>query len=377
MRLGLWAVALFVAALGAARADTPGAAPPAQSPEEILQKQRAELAAQPLDKSIWRAESDGSFTHLMSGLQCPAKIGDYAVAKPVTFDHVGLDVSCDYTNAVGTEVTLYLTRRNGQPIGDDLAKANAELRQFHPDLTLLPDSGEGALSDDPLWKRTLYAGNKNTLHSGIWMRDLSGWTMEFRASYVPGISGDAVALMETLSKQALATAGAHLAACDAAPPVTRGGTIVNDDAMMMEFVLIAGAGDDITGAKPEPENWCVERPATDLGPTLFWRNIGGDGHVGDVDRLTIAGRDPPQTLLIESEPLLGLVADADKKSDAPPSYVATLVQGPHQLIVAVFRGRPSAEDAFNLARDVLTGKRKPLAERDAGTKKITIFMDGK
>lgn len=382
LRFGICAIALSFALSGPAFADAT-TAPPPNDPDALLRQQAAALDAKPLSKFIWQMSDDGSALHLQSGLVCPAKWGAFTRGRPATFDTLGTDIGCDYQNGLGTEVTMYLTQRHGQWPGDDLAKAQAELQQFHPGYTLLPPSAEGALECDAPWKRVLYGGNKDTLHSGIWLRDLGGWTLEFRASYAAISAGDAVAAMNALAAQALSSAGTHLAACAAAAPVERTGTAVTDDATLMMMVILAAAATgaaDIdkskdADAKPVahlPENWCVE-PAGNSA-ALFWRNIASDNHNGAVDRLTVDGETNQQVIVVEGAPLLALVANTGARADAPLTHMVTLTQGTLIYILGIYDGRPSAADVFALARDILTEKRKPLAARDMKTGKVNIYM---
>ena len=61
----------------------------------------------------------------------------------------------------------------------------------------------------------------------------------------------------------------------------------------------------------------------------------------------------------------------DKKNELT---VAKGALGKNLFVLAFYDGRPPADEVFALARDVLTGKRKPLLMRDMETKQITIYM---
>lgn len=345
-----------------------GSSPPSGSDD--LAKQRAELEARGVPSYVWQIGSDGAATHRQTGLVCPAAVGSFVRVKPTTFDRRGLDVGCDYETELGASVTLYLTQRHGQSVDDDLAKAQTELGQYHPDYTLLPAGPEGALSDDAAWRRAMYDAHKGTTHSGIWIRDLSGWTLEYRATYATGSTAEAVAVMETLTKQAVTTAGTHLSACAAAAPIERKGTEDSSSSSVMAMTLMSAVPDD--SAPAQAENWCVEPVTDEIGPTVFWRNIASDEHSGAVDRLTIDDDKGQDTIVIAGAPLLSIVDDQSGHKDLPLAHVATLTRGTKVYILAIYRGRPSAADVFGLARDLFGGKRQPLAVRDG--KNVTVTM---
>src|SRR6476620_3822910 len=107
--------ALVIAAVQPALADKPPAEPDAPGA-------RAH-ASQPLYKSIWRRDDKGDIVHLQSGLACDARVGDFARVDIRAYKSSGLDVSCNYLDAQKNFITMYLTRRAGQTLADDMAEA--------------------------------------------------------------------------------------------------------------------------------------------------------------------------------------------------------------------------------------------------------------
>ena len=309
----LFGLILWLAA-GAALADTPPNASAASAQT---------TAAQTPPLSIWVPEKDG-YRHLQSGLVCPASLLGYRRTETSFFDDYGLDVGCNYAGH-GRGVTLYLTRRAGSGIDAAMAEAKRELLQFGADKHPQTLGNKTSTANGLNWMVALY-GEDGGAHSGIWIADLDGWTLEFRATYPAADEEATIADLAAFADAAKASAGPTLDACSKSQTPQRRGTLItdqkaNEGAAMMTSILggaaLAAAADpkNKDDVKEEPLFWCPEAPLqSGAHGMLFWRAVKADGSDGRSDKISLMTRDEPPVLMLSGDSLAGLVEAANDKS---------------------------------------------------------------
>jgi hypothetical protein len=248
--------------------------------------------SQPL--SIWRPVGDGGQEHLQSGLLCPLAFAGYSRTQIDLYDHAGLDVSCNF--AIGhRDITVYLTRRSDSTIEDAMAEAKRELFQVRAALEPKPISETRPSVGGIAWDTALYSLNGG-FRTAIWMADLDGWTLEYRASYPDGDEDQVLADIATLTAIVQKSAGARLDLCHRSPVPTRTGQVVTEpkalsQAAMMTALLgggeLAAAAAGKPAAKVADVTWCVEQAIPHgSSPLLYWRGVDQNGVDALTDRLT-------------------------------------------------------------------------------------------
>jgi hypothetical protein len=366
--MGRWIVIACLLAAGAALADaTQAPAPPGQPPPPPLS------VFQPSDAA-------GSWRHLQSGLICPARMGAYLRTRVVVFDQYGLDVGCNY-KAGASDITVYLTRRAGA-LGDVMADAKRGLLQVgasrHP--ALVSDTREAAAG--LTWLTAIYAEDGD-LHSGIWIADLSGWTLEYRATYAATSEADVFADIDRFTAEVQASAAPRLALCARSAPPPRGAAMITDrkdleQSSMMTSILggaALAAAHQGKGKAGLEFTWCPEAPiAKGDVRFLFWRAVNPDGADARFDRLTAMTQGEPPTLALDPDEMAGLVAANSGHGAKTIRWTAAVRTGDHVSIFAYFDGRPDADAAADLLADILAGKVKPVGGYGANGKNITIEM---
>lgn len=357
---------LVLAIGGPALADVPIAGPkPAAAPS-------------PVPKGIWRADEKRGYEHVQSGMICPETIGVRRRRTVETFDKFGLDVGCDYSG-----FTYYLTRRTSGGIPEAMAEAKRELVEgeaaHHPRLTAENHEQDKGLD----WAEAFYADD-NDVSDGIWMADISGWTLEYRVTYP---STDHTRISDEVKSSAmtiLQEVGPRLASCAKALPTERRGRPITDkaavdSASMMTSILGGALAASRSKAQPqEPIFRCAEQAVEQNEvPMLFWRDIRPDGSDALSDEVSVELTDGPLVMSFSSgEP--GLLASLSKeKADQPPQWSATIDAGDRTLIFGYFSGRPTINDMRDLFVAVLTGKAKAVGGYSAKGNAITIMTPSK
>lgn len=314
--------------LAALLAATPAlAAPTGDAPSEQL----------PL--SVWRLTAEGP-EHLQSGFRCPPRIGDLERAGVTTYDGFGLDVSCGW-NSKRSVITVYLTR--GVALDKAYESAKAALMSHNearaPRLIAERQVSMGGLD----WRRADYRLDAAS-ESAIWMADLHGWILEYRATYPEDAAQAVEDQLRAVTDLVLATAGARLDLCGRAEPPERAGREVKPTR--------AAAGDTAAGPGPAP-TFCVEKAWSGEGLNLlFWRGVAADGSDARVDRLT------PMTM--DAPPALESRLDETGTQVGRERWAATITQGAQTSIFAYYEGRPSAETLRPLLVGILRGKARPI-----------------
>jgi hypothetical protein len=357
----------FLASAGVALADTTAGSPPG-SPAKDSDPQ-----------SIWRFDKAKAAEHLQSGLVCPPILRDYARNQLALYDRFGLDVSCNYAGA-DKDLTVYVTRRRTSGVDEDLAEAKRELLEVraerHPKLI-----SETRTSKDGLdWVTTMYAEDGG-VHSGIWMADLKGWTLEYRATYrtplESAVMTDIAALTDTVRK----SAGVRTALCaKSSAPVRQGRAITDKDGLQHAAMLgsLVGGAAGLENEKSPKDvvtlTWCPEQSVERSNASyLFWRGVADDGSDARADRITAMTVGSPPVLDITFDPLLNLV-DEDKGKPAADRWSASMRQGGKTWIYGYYEGRPSPDVVTALFADILSGKAKPLAGYGAEGNSLNITL---
>ncbi len=340
---------------------------------------KTEPAAAPL--SVWRPVAAGAFENPQSGLVCPAKVGEYGRTDLQLYDKFGFDVSCNYLFG-RTDITVYLTRRDAAE-GVDAAMAEAKRELLDVRASLHPQALSDSRSVDAglAWMTALYALDGGR-HSAIWIADLNGWTLEYRATYPAAQDPETTTDLKRFTATVESSAGARLALCAKSTPPTRDGermTARKDleaDAMMTSLLGAAAlaAVQEGKGAEEPPTTWCAEAGVATTNPHMvFWRGVGPDGANADADEISLVSDGPPPTLDIASDQLASLVDDAAHGKDKPPRWTATMRQNDQTLIYAYFAGRPAIADVADLFAQILLGKAKAVGGYSAKGKNITIL----
>jgi len=329
----------------------------------------------PTSKSIWHVNAAGDAVHAQSTLVCPARVGQFKGGHATVHDGFGLDVSCSFDLPNAARITLFLTRRTGQSLQDDFNATRAAIAAHRPDQDLSESPAEN-LAGRTSYLSTSYDLDDGDAAMGVWVADLSGWTLKYRAFYVESARTDTLEALAKLAGQAQTTAAVHLAACAAAPPVVRSGAQITDREHARRLSLIAGmseqAGAENITPLPKNERWCVEsKIEAREAPMLYWRNVANNGADGPVDRLTLMTEEEPPTWLISANATASMLVDA---RDGPGALIHQLTE-PRDGKVFMFtyyRGRPSLATLAPLVRSIIAGQVRPIAKYDPATNTVTL-----
>jgi hypothetical protein len=332
MRLGFFLTCCFCAVAGdALAADAPAAIP----------------------ESVWQRGDDGSGIHQQTSLHCPVRAGAFRLTGLAAIDGFGTDVACVYDREEGDRITLYLTRAQG---GEDFA---VHLR-ISLESIIAVDPGAKPLSvplpvfemRQAVWLGGMFGYDDVPLRSGVWLTDLSGWTLKFRATHEAARERETLAVMGELARVVRASAAPHLAACAASAIPERAGMRIADSARIADIIALAAI--DMAVSVVTPGRWCVEAPHTDGDARLmFWRDAAGDH-----DRVSLMTVDAP--LIFESA------------SQGDGIYRLAVPLEGKLVIVAFFDGRPSDEILMPVIRDAMAGTARPIGVFDpqSGTMEV-------
>lgn len=335
--------------------------------------------------SVWQTAPDRTAQNPQSGWNCPAEVGGFQRTRFTAYNTSGTDVSCNYVDANHVVVTIYLTRRDGgRSLAEDFAEAKRELLQYAPDAVPLPAAEQKTIAGDLGWTSLIYSEKDGTNRSGIWMADVSGWTLEFRTDYEPADEQQAFDEMALLTKDAVDTAGAHLSRCAKSEIPARDGIAVTDkDAIMQDVIVFAaslqvdaGAGKDSLPSEQPPAEWCAEDLVADLQvPVLMWHGLDAKSAAASWDRATLMTIGEPPAVLSRPSLVIALVRKSESQGkDAALAYALTLDDGEETLILGFFTGRPSASALGKPLEDAAQHHLQPLAGVDRKGGKITIYM---
>jgi len=329
----------------------------------------------PISKSIWRIGVGGAAAHAQSTLTCPAQVGQFKGGNATVHDSFGLDVSCSFDLPNTARITVFLTKRTGQSLQDDFNAARAAISSHQPDREMTEGPAEPIAGLRAAFS-TSYAVDDEDATTALWLANLSGWTLKFRALYLDRARTETMAALAELSRQAQSTAGVHLAACASAPSVARNGVQIADQELARRLSLIAGmseqAGTENVTTFPKAERWCVEdKIDAREAPLLYWRNVATGGSDGPVDRLTLMTEEEPPTWLLSTNAAANMLVDA---KDAPGPLIHQLTE-PREgkvFMFAYYRGRPALASLAPLVRRIIAGQAKPIARYDPKTNTVTL-----
>ena len=370
MRSIIGCVALLMLTATPVLADTPTSVDSAQSAI-------ADLRSRPIPKSVWQIDDKGNARHLQSTLHCDADVNGYKRINIITYDKFGLDVSCEYKDDNGDLITIYLTRRSGRTLSDDFTEAKRELTTVTPEATPMADEAQKVFSPDVQWLHLLYSERVGAIDSGIWISDLDGWTLEFRATYAPDRVQSVFDEMSALTVGAQSTAGTHLDLCARALPVQRTAQRVTDKDKLMLLTLVSSTSAAVvdSSTRASDEVWCVEQTIDDPQlPMIFWRNISNTDQAGPVDRLTLMTVGEAPSLEIVSEGGMASILGASDTANGSICHAVTMEEPDRVLFYAYFEGRPDAASLLGVARDVFTSKAGFLSGYDRTKKTIIVAM---
>ena len=368
LRATSWTIVFVCAAPFAANADV--------APAPV-----ANTTQQTIPHSIWRLDDKNDATHLQTGLVCPATSGNFPRVAMRFYKASGLDISCNYRDSEKTLITNYLTRRSTESVADDFEGAKRELTQVTPAAQPLPDADQKSFASDMKWSTLLYSEQSGQIHSGIWIADLHGWTLEYRATYAAANEAAALSEMATLTASAEKTAGPTLATCEKSGiPERNGAMIIDKDTAQQALVLASLLGnvvpDDDGHAKPAPRvvTWCPETEITSSGyRMLLWHGAFDDGSDALADRIT------PE--ILEDPPVLGAAPDqfesiveTEIKGGKVSNWTAKINDGKTTQLFGLFSGRPAGEALGHLMFDIMHGNARPIGGYSANGKNITIQM---
>jgi hypothetical protein len=327
--------------------------------------------------SVWRIDT-ASAEHLQSGLVCPAQFRTYRRNIVHVFDRFGLDVGCNYLDPAASDVTVYMTRRSGHTSADVMADAKREFLQAHADIHPQPISETQPRVGGLAWAVVLY-GVDGGMRDAIWIADLDGWTLEYRATYRADSEAHAALDMEAFIASATASAGARLDLCGRSPPPARSGVVLigkapADDAMI--GAIIGGAEQNAVQlgkrAPSQPIVWCVEQAIPgEQADLLLWRGVTPDGADAKADRVTAMTPGEPTALVAADDPMLDHIHQGHGD---PPRWQAAMEHDGQTSIWAAFTDRPRPDALASLYLDILSGKAVPLISYDIRDRKLHIHM---
>lgn len=325
-------------------------------------------------QSIWRRIPDGGIEHQQSGLGCPRFLGSMLRHGTRIYDAYGLDVSCGYSTS-DVVITVYLTRGVTPDAG--LLDAKAQLEQRAAGKLLFEGRApQGGLD----WRKAEYQLSDD-VRSDIWVADLHGWAVKYRATYPAAQAALAAAQLARLTEAVQASAGKHLALCAKAASPSRTGVQVTDLKQLTDFSVRGGllgaitlAGEKAKGAPPsEAPVFCVEQ-AVEGTRFQFWRGVRADGADAEVDRLTGMTMGPPPVLVVARDGLGDLVATEASGKAGPQHWTAALTLDGRTTIFGYFEGRPSAELLAPLMQKIVTGQATPITAYSVDGRDVRVTL---
>jgi len=247
----------------------------------------------------------------------------------------------------------------------------------HPQLVSETRSTEGGLD----WRTVLYSEDGG-VKTGLWMADLNGWTLEYRATYAMADEPKVLADLRAFTTIVEKSAGARLALCGKSTPPDRGASAISDahdlaQSSLMTSILggaVLAAAQDSKGTPKAPTTWCVETSLRNADyDMVFWRGVDPDGTDARTDRITLVTVGPPPSLEVAPDSLADLMTDKAKTDGKGPRWTATSERDGQILIFGYFDGRPSAKTLSDLFARILKGKTKPIGGYGAKGKNLTII----
>ena len=150
--------------------------------------------AEPLeDHEIWFVDRGDNYTHIQSGLICPATWSGLTRTHSTIYNPMGQDVGCNYARGDDAIVTFY-AYRNGQPVEQEVEQLMAQVvKTRHPvfeesDLPLHNSDNAGMnLTGDAI---TFQSPQGVPMKSGVAVMDSAGWRVKARITYTLAIADE-------------------------------------------------------------------------------------------------------------------------------------------------------------------------------------------
>ena len=247
----------------------------------------------PVPKTVWQIDDNGTALHQASQLQCPATVGEFHRTRLNLFGLFGLDVGCDYQDVDHNEITLFIALHPNQEITKEFDSAKAALVQRAPNATPLAENEQQTFTSTLGWQHLIYRLN-GASRTGVWMTRLGGWNVEYRATFAANRTDAALETLTLMTDTVVKTAGAHIASCQTLMPLQRQGQ-KNTNQSMFPALSISGtlAAKDARLNPAVTPNWCIVQPImVENLRFLFWRNVANQNG-GLVERLTpVLDNDP-------------------------------------------------------------------------------------
>jgi len=221
------------------------------------------------------------------------------------------------------------------------------------------------------WLEAHYVQKDLMYDSGIWMTDLAGWTLFFRATYPTTRKSEAIAAMAVLAESVVSEVLPHLTNCAIAPEPGGNGKEITDVTLLMATVLTSAGLANIGKMQTETPLWCATTGSEIDGvPILIWQNAASSAASPLLATVTSLEKSP--SFELTSNPLVTAVVGGAHKEFKGPIYMLTVVGEKDVRLYAVFDGRPSYQELGQIVANVLLGKKNPFASYDAGGKHVTI-----
>jgi len=314
-------------------------------------------------KSIWQRDKDASGTHLQSRLRCPASVGAFKLTGLVATDGFGFDVWCQYDTTTRERITVFLTRREGEPLEGHFEVAKEAITTTTPNAAPVAASEQTSFTTDPAWLSAVY--DEGRLRTGVWVTDFSGWTFKFRATYPPAAQQAALDAMRELAAAATGSAGAHLAACAAAPKPERTGqrvTRTTDNGGMVLGTMATGwIVAQAVMQEPATSVWCMEKAFDNLAaPIQAWRNIAERGDTTPVQRFTLMTVDLPPAFDVTPSPSASTALNEARNETGKFRAHVLEVADRGSAALAFFDGEPDIDTVAAVMDNVLARKEQPV-----------------
>jgi hypothetical protein len=308
-------------------------------------------------QGIWLRTQDGGAVHQQSKLACPALARGFRLTEVIANDRFGLDVGCSYESADADRIALSFTRTRG----DYGFAANLEVSAFsvYFENAAIQTAREELPQFEPqqTWLGAFYRYGETSRRTGVWLTDLLGWTLKYRADFDVARQPEMLATLLALTAKARASTGPHLARCAALPSPERNGVRISD---AMRVKALAGAAGTAMARPPAGAVWCAEQGINDaMGPFLYLREASN-------------GRDRLAWVAIDDPPVFDIVLQAPSQQDGAAAVYR--LESPFEgriLIFGFFEGRPAVELLMPAVRSSFIGA-LPVGVFDTRTGRMQI-----
>jgi hypothetical protein len=293
---------------------------------------------------VFDIDLDGSAIHLQSGLVCPATTQGWARNSTIQYDKPGFDASCGYRSPGGSEITIYLSRRNPSTLNQAFENAKQIIPKSRPNTN--PRDGTADAPPGFEWLKAGFEMQEGELWSDVFFAPLADWTFEVRVTYKPADLPAVNAVFADLAARVARTAGRQLAACEsAAKPERAGKRITDEDEIRAYSVSAAAQALAVMAAGRAKENWCPEGNTSGGSTTSdYWRSAKVDPKAPALDRLM--GVDNDTRLVVASD--AGATATATRNGTPHQVYDVLLERKDDIILVGLYDGRPAPGDLVQL-----------------------------